>query len=668
MSNFNREDIFHGAWGAKLRKSCVCVYGEGIIITSLFGLLDRSGYIHVKHIRQSDQQHLTDMDGFHPDIIFTTTQNIDNTKYVGVPVIWCGFTLDGFMSYGYSSVGRLDVQFADQYSIDKSAALICACSMLLLSQDLQKGKLSEFSQSYHVRDFDGTQINKLAIGTPVLRPNRIMVVGLGALGSHVAMVLALEGLCEQLTLVDFDDIRDHNICRLAMAGLNDVGLQKAGCIASHLESTFNQQCSVIDAPIEEISETKVLEHDIVISCCDRNTARLWLANICRMKPGIRYLQGGFGGSVSQFSIGTEIQELFAPIDEPLNSCTGLILNKTGTPTGATLGTVGILAANMVRFIMSDRCQKEIGKYYYRGFPDFYSEFELPTPPSLGSCFKKNVKLSLSPNTKVEELVHAMSEHFTKEAYIRVDHPFVVDMICPICNKKILVRSYKHVLSDEQRFHPECLSLNPQIKHKPFDSRISIIEDRIHAGSDPSILSMELQNCGFMDGSIRNVYKDGVHLGYICISFSDHCHAATSFQLQFTDQVRQSAMHHAKIIYKESGHEAAGLLFGEIMGSIIRIKKSIGALTSYSSAMYVEICPEWLTDVLSQPTDEEYQFLGWYHSHPGFSISPSGRDILTFKNFRSPQVSVILDPISDSMAAYRYDVDSGDIEQVPFIML
>lgn len=85
-------------------------------------------------------------------------------------------------------------------------------------------------------------------GMRQIRSSRVVVVGLGGVGSHAAIMLARGGV-ERLTLIDFDLVTVSSLNRHACATLGDVGTPKVECVQRTIEAiagpgTVNAMCHV----------------------------------------------------------------------------------------------------------------------------------------------------------------------------------------------------------------------------------------------------------------------------------------------------------------------------------------------------------------------------------------------------------------------------------------
>lgn len=134
-----------------------------------------------------------------------------------------------------------------------------------------------------------------------VRSARICVLGLGGVGSHVAMMLARAGV-SYMRVVDFDRVSLSSLNRHAVARLSDVGLLKSETIAEAIKETA--PFVTIDARPEMFSEATSdgllsaspdAPFDIVVDCIDDVDTKATLLADCA-KRNLRVLSAmGAGG-------------------------------------------------------------------------------------------------------------------------------------------------------------------------------------------------------------------------------------------------------------------------------------------------------------------------------------------------------------------------------------
>jgi molybdopterin-synthase adenylyltransferase len=105
---------------------------------------------------------------------------------------------------------------------------------------------------------------------------RVGVVGAGSVGAFIAEALGRTGL-EDVTLIDFDQVEEHNLDRLTYATKADIGRLKVEALASYLAERTTAELSRIDpvvgAVYEEEAFRKALDCDVLFSCVDKPWGR-----------------------------------------------------------------------------------------------------------------------------------------------------------------------------------------------------------------------------------------------------------------------------------------------------------------------------------------------------------------------------------------------------------
>lgn len=135
---------------------------------------------------------------------------------------------------------------------------------------------------------------------------RIGIVGLGSVGSIVAETLARMGL-QRFVLIDFDDVRAHNLDRLLYATEADIGRLKVDVAAERMRAVATAaEIDVSTSPysvVEQAGYRAALDCDVLFSCVDRPRARHVLnhfayAHLIPVIDGgieVRFKRGQFSG-------------------------------------------------------------------------------------------------------------------------------------------------------------------------------------------------------------------------------------------------------------------------------------------------------------------------------------------------------------------------------------
>ena len=119
------------------------------------------------------------------------------------------------------------------------------------------------------------------IGQMTLLNSKVLIIGIGGLGSPVAMYLAAAGV-GQLTLVDFDTVDLSNLQRQFIHSHHTIGLAKVISAKQRLQAinpeinyrTINAELSTAELQYE------VAQHDLVLDCSDNFPTRFRINKAC----------------------------------------------------------------------------------------------------------------------------------------------------------------------------------------------------------------------------------------------------------------------------------------------------------------------------------------------------------------------------------------------------
>ena len=139
-------------------------------------------------------------------------------------------------------------------------------------------------------------------GQALLSQARVLIVGVGGLGSPIALYLAGAGVgC--LGLVDDDCVSLSNLQRQILYTEQEVGQSKALCAARRL-CQLNSSITIHPYPQRLTAETidEILcQYDLVVDGCDNFATRFLINDHCA-KRGIPYIYGGICGFEGQVSV------------------------------------------------------------------------------------------------------------------------------------------------------------------------------------------------------------------------------------------------------------------------------------------------------------------------------------------------------------------------------
>ncbi|KOR29818.1 hypothetical protein TI04_07695 [Achromatium sp. WMS2] len=178
---------------------------------------------------------------------------------------------------------------------------------------------------------------------------RALIIGVGGLGSPVAMYLAAAGV-GTLVLVDFDHVDISNLQRQIIHRHTTIGTPKV-ISAKHTLLGINPDCNVITKDYRltpEELETELKQANVALDCSDNFSTRFALNRAC-VQVGIPLVAGAVGqwdGQVMTVlpGLGPCYQCLYPNINDPSTDCSraGLL-----APTPGVIGSLQALQAIQV---------------------------------------------------------------------------------------------------------------------------------------------------------------------------------------------------------------------------------------------------------------------------------------------------------------------------------
>ncbi|MCX8072539.1 MAG: HesA/MoeB/ThiF family protein [Candidatus Binatia bacterium] len=161
---------------------------------------------------------------------------------------------------------------------------------------------------------------------------RILIVGVGGLGSPAAQILAAHG-AGQLTLVDPDTVSVSNLHRQLLFDEGDLGAPKAEVAARKLATRY-PRVRIEPLPIalgDHNAATLIESHDWVIDATDGWNTKLWLHDLA-LACGRPIAHAG--------AVGWRGQALTALPGEP--GCLRCVVNVSGTANETSCQQAGII--------------------------------------------------------------------------------------------------------------------------------------------------------------------------------------------------------------------------------------------------------------------------------------------------------------------------------------
>lgn len=184
-------------------------------------------------------------------------------------------------------------------------------------------------------------------GQMKLKNARVLIVGVGGLGSPAALYLAGAGI-GHLGLVDYDMVSESNLQRQVLYSEAETGKPKALCAKKRLEA-LNHTIRIEAYPIKLTKENAgeiICNYDIVVDGCDNFSTRYLINDTC-VRLGKVYVYGAireFDGQVAVFNHqgGPNYRDLFPDEKGTLN-----LPRPSKAVLGVTPGIVGCMEANEV---------------------------------------------------------------------------------------------------------------------------------------------------------------------------------------------------------------------------------------------------------------------------------------------------------------------------------
>lgn len=143
-------------------------------------------------------------------------------------------------------------------------------------------------------------------GQRKLKRAKVLIVGVGGLGSPIALYLAGAGVgC--IGLMDDDVVSISNLQRQVLYSENELGKSKAICAAQRI-SSLNSEITIRSYPTRLTKENAreiISQYDLIVDGCDNFATRYIINDVCKEleKPYVYGAICGFEGQVSVFHYG-----------------------------------------------------------------------------------------------------------------------------------------------------------------------------------------------------------------------------------------------------------------------------------------------------------------------------------------------------------------------------
>lgn len=185
-------------------------------------------------------------------------------------------------------------------------------------------------------------------GQQQLIQSKALIIGLGGLGSPVALYLAAAGV-GHLTIVDFDQVDLTNLQRQVLYDTHQLGKQKAEVAKEKLHA-LNPEIDIITFN-EKLTDDKLTEQvkiaDIILDCSDNFATRFLLNRACvaQRKPLISGAALRFEGQISTFLLNNNLSPCYHCLyDETKETEENCQQNGVITPLVGVIGSMQAVEA------------------------------------------------------------------------------------------------------------------------------------------------------------------------------------------------------------------------------------------------------------------------------------------------------------------------------------
>ena len=171
-----------------------------------------------------------------------------------------------------------------------------------------------------------------------LQSKRVLVIGAGGVGQHIATYLVTNGI-EKLTILDFDKVELSNLNRQILLTEEDVGKYKVEVVKRAL-NTKNKgaaiKCINIRLDKSNVNEIISNEYDIVVDALDNWEGKFLISDECHKKH-IPFLHVGVDGMSGQYCLFKEksLRDILPP---------EVIKEKRDGVMGSVVGAISSMAS------------------------------------------------------------------------------------------------------------------------------------------------------------------------------------------------------------------------------------------------------------------------------------------------------------------------------------
>ena len=176
--------------------------------------------------------------------------------------------------------------------------------------------------------FDRSRQNKL-------NNKKVLVVGLGGLGSHATMQLVCSGI-QNVGICDFDQVELVNISRQVYT-INQIGQLKSDSLEFNI---LQKNGDVHITKFNKFDPLYIIDYDVILDCTDNIQSRLEIYEACKTYNKF-YIFGSSIGFEGQLLVNKCLKCTFPNFSKSNNSC---IQNGVFSPIPSIIGTMQAIEA------------------------------------------------------------------------------------------------------------------------------------------------------------------------------------------------------------------------------------------------------------------------------------------------------------------------------------
>lgn len=252
---------------------------------------------------------------------------------------------------------------------------------------IQSVTIIHMNEQEKIRYSRQIRLNQIGeLGQQKLLDSTALIIGMGGLGSPVAMYLAAAGI-GRLIISDFDQVEDSNLQRQIVHRVQDIGELKA-LSAKRTIHEINPTCEVetIDWELDDDElEAYLQKSDIVLDCSDNFPTRFAInrVSVLTNTPLVSGAAIRFEGQIASYipdSLGPCYQCLYKKQFENTETCA---LEGVLSPIVGVIGTMQALQAIL---ILTGNTENINGKLLlFDGLNMEWQKIQIPQNPNCEVC-------------------------------------------------------------------------------------------------------------------------------------------------------------------------------------------------------------------------------------------------------------------------------------------